>query len=79
MDHNLKKSGIVFTDFSNSNIVFTDPSNGNIVFTNPPNGDIVFTDLFPRSGRPTHYIFHSSGKDSDTWTFWLELEVRGCL
>lgn len=28
-----------------------------------------------RAGRPTHYIFHSSGKDNDSWEFWLELEV----
>lgn len=28
-----------------------------------------------RLGRPTHYIFHSSGKDGESWQFWLELEV----
>lgn len=26
-------------------------------------------------GRPTYYIFHSSGKENDSWEFWLELEV----
>ena len=28
-----------------------------------------------KKGRPTHYIFHSSGKEGDVWQFWLELEV----
>jgi hypothetical protein len=28
-----------------------------------------------KRGRPTHYIFHSSGKEGDSWEFWLELEV----
>ena len=28
-----------------------------------------------KRGRPTHYIFHSSGKEGDVWEFWLELEV----
>jgi len=28
-----------------------------------------------KMGRPTHYIFHSSGKENDSWEFWLELEV----
>ena len=28
-----------------------------------------------KPGRPTFYIFHSSGKQQDTMEFWLELEV----
>jgi len=28
-----------------------------------------------KGGRATHYIFHSHGKEQDTFTFWLELEV----
>jgi len=28
-----------------------------------------------KKGRPTHYIFHSSGKEGDAWQFWLEVEV----
>merc|ERR1712106_929385 len=26
-----------------------------------------------KMGRPTHYIFHSSGKENDSWESWLDL------
>lgn len=28
-----------------------------------------------KQGRPTYYIFHSQGKDTEPWEFWLDLEV----
>ena len=28
-----------------------------------------------KNDRPTYYIFHSHGKDPETWDFWLQFEV----
>jgi len=55
--------------------VFISPAIGILVKSWSLAGGEVMEGPEWKMGRPTHYIFHSSGKENDSWEFWLELEV----
>jgi len=55
--------------------VFISPSAGiQLVKWSLANGELLEGPEW-KAGRPTYYIFHSQGKDLESWDFWLDLEV----